>query len=345
MSITIKEIAKLAGVSLGTASNALSGVGTKRVSEETRAKVLAVAKAHHYRMNPFGRALREGRSRLAGVIFPNLLHESLPVVLQGIEDELTKNGYGMLFHTYSSREELKRKCEALLDRQVDGVVMSPEFAMPQSFYDLYKNLEKTVPVVATSGIWQEQLPRVLVDGYEIGVLGTRHLLDYGHTRIALVNELTDWRTDGYRDTLEKAGIAFRADYVFHDFSNGYNGARIFDWVMTFPPELRPTAVFCLSDATAAELQNAAHETGLVLPRDLSVVGTDGLRTGTLAYPQLTSIGQPHYEQGAAAVRMLLKKLAGQEAENVLLHPFLVERASVWTFPGAKPKGKSQRSRL
>ena len=332
MSITIKEIAKLAGVSLGTASNALSGVGTKRVSEETRAKVLAVAKAHHYRMNPFGRALREGRSRLAGVIFPSLLHESLPVVLQGIEDELTKNGYGMLFHTYSSRAELRSKCEMLLDRQVDGVVMSPEFAMPQSFYDLYKKLEKTVPVVATSGTWQEQLPRVLVDGHEIGVLGTQYLLSCGHTRIALVNELDDWRTAGYREALAQAGLPCREEHVFHDFSAGYGGARIFEWVMAFPPEHRPTAVFCLSDATAAELQNAAHDAGLVLPRDLSVLGTDGLRTGTLAYPQLTSIGQPHYEQGAAAVRMLLKKLAGQEAENVLLHPFLVERKSVWKFP-------------
>ena len=339
MSITIKEIARLAGVSLGTASYALSNTGSKRVSEETRARVLAIAKKHHYRMNSFGRALREGRSRLAGVIFPTLRHESLPEVLQGIEDELTRNGYGMLFHTYSTREELKRKCESLLDRQVDGVVMSPEFAMPQSFYDLYKNLEKSVPVVATSGIWQEQLPRVLVDGYEIGVLGVEHLLRHGHTRIALVNEPSDWRTNGYRDTLEKAGIDFREEYVFHDFSAGYNGARLFEWVMAFPPERRPTAVFCLNDGTAAELQIAAHKAGLVLPRDLSVIGTDGLRTGMLAYPQITSIGQPHYEQGASAVQLLLKKLAGQEAENVLLHPFLIERASVWTFPGSKPKGR------
>ncbi len=331
MKVTIKEVAQLAGVGVGTASYALNGTGSTKVGARTRERVLAAARQLNYRVNTFGRALKMDRSYLVGAIFPTVRHESIPEIMQGMEDELTRHGYGMLFYTYSELEELRSKCRCLLDKRADGIILFPEAPHRHDYYDFYRELAASVPVVATSGHRQEELPRVLVDGYELGRIGTEYLIANGHRKIALVNDWLDWRTDGYRDVLAVHGIPFVPDYVFRDFSRPHDGPGLLSWWLEFPPEQRPTAVFCPSDGSAADLQNAAHDREIELPRELSVLGTDGLIIGTLAHPRLSSMGQPHYRQGAESVRLLLELITGSAPENVLLQPTLIPRESVWNF--------------
>ena len=282
----------------------------------------------NYKINPFGKSLRSNQSFLIGVIIPTIIHEVIPTLLQGIANELFKNGYGQLCYTYTDADDLREKAAFMLHKRVDGVIVFPARPDEEKIYKIYAELARNVPFVATSGYKQDIYPRVLVDGYIIGKMGTEYLISKGHRRIALINEIVDWRTDGYREVLENNGIAFSTDYIFSDFSKPFTGEQIIDWLMAFPPEKRPTAVFTLSDKQAVQIIKAAHKKGLILPQDLSVIATDDTPIAELASPALTTVSQPHYEQGVQGARLLLKLIAGEKAYNLMLTPTLIERESV-----------------
>ena len=336
--ITIKEVAMAAGVGLATTSYALNGTGAAKVSTATRQRIREIAVKLGYEPNLAGRSLKSGRSYLVGVLVPQMWpHEVMPVFLQGIEDELNRNGLGLLLCTYQTFEELEKKSQFLLQKRVDGFIVFPAPATETAYYTLYRSLEKRVPVVAASGNYQEVLPRVLVDGAQIGFLGTDYLCRNGHRRIDIVSELNDWRMGGYTKALAKHGVPFDERMIYHDFREPVTqiASRIFDWLRAFPPETRPTAVFCQSEIRAAQLLKLAQDAGWHLPQDLSVLGTDDLPFGQLVTPRISTVDQPHYQQGVEGARLLETLLAGKPVQNVLLKGKLIIRESVfdWTKKG------------
>ena len=331
--ITIKDVARLAGVGIGTASYALNGTKTNKVSDATRQRVLDVAEKLHYKTNTFGRVLKMRNSRLIGVMLPTMVHEVLPVFIQGIQDELAKNNYSMLFHTYSDRHDLENKCQTFLNWRVEGIIFNPQSVKDQPwFYEYFQKLAANIPIVAGGGVSQDFFPHVLVDGEAIGRMGTEYLISKGHRRIALINDLDNWRTKGYLLTLKKANITPNYDYIYNDYEAMYDERKgFFHWLEHFPPKKRPTAVFCLSETMAAKLIAQAQDRNYVLPKTLSVLGTDNSELSNFLRPRLTTIFQSHYLQGVESVRLLLRILAKQDKSNVLLQPELIERDSVFDF--------------
>lgn len=329
--VTIKDVAREAGVGLGTASYALNGTGDNRVSTKTRQHILEIARKLHYKANTFGRSLKLQHSQLIGVIVPTVIHEVIPALIQGIEDELTANGYGMLFCTYSNLSELQKKCQTFLNWRVDGIIFNPQSPSDQPWlYDYLEKLSADMPIVGAGGAQQDHFPWVLVDGHSIGVIGTEFLIENGHRKIALICEPDNWRTQGYREVLLKNDLPFREDYIYHDYPNMLIPEKgILAWLDHFPVQERPTAIFCQSDTEAANLLLQAIARGMTLPRDLSILGTDALAVGKLLTPKLSSIFQDHNKQGMEAVRLMLRLLSGGNTDNVLLQPKLIKQDSVW----------------
>ena len=334
--ITIKDVARLAGVGIGTASYSLNGKGASRVSEATRQKVIAVAEKLHYKPNTFGRALKMRSSRVVGVIVPTVIHSAIPLFIQGIQDELTRVGYSSLFYTYANLHDLEAKCQNLLNWQVEGIIFNPQDpARKPWLYEYLQKLAPTLPIVGGGGMLQGFFPWVLVDGETIGRIGTEHLLAKGHQRIALVNDFDDWRTRGYMQALKNAGLKPDYNYVYNDYEAMYDIQRGFlHWLESFPMETRPTAVFCLNESMTARLMTQAIDRKYVLPKDLSFLATDLSELNDIMRPRISTLAQPHYQQGVEAVRLLMRILDGQKPENVLLQPELVVKDSIFDLTQA-----------
>jgi len=325
----LKDVAKLAGVSISTASYSVNGTGGSRVSEALRSKVLKAARVLHYMPNSLGRSLRTDHSRLIGVIFPTFCHYSTPENLQGIEDELSKHDYGMLFYSYNDIEELKHKFQTMLTKRVEGILLFPESPKNTEFYALYKQMEEYVPVVAIGGNYQEELPKVMVDGEIVGRSVAEYLYSCGHRRISFMCDFDAQTANGYRKVWAEKGLEFHSEYIFCDFSKPITGERFLDWLLAFPIDKRPTAVYTCSDEYSGMIVHASAFHNIRIPHELSVLGADGLGWGGMLTPALSCIYQPHYQQGAAGAKILMDILRGKEKYNISLHPELLIRDSVY----------------
>lgn len=322
MAITIRDVAKAANVSITAASFALNGTGESKVSPQTRQRILEAAQRLNYRKNTFGRALRKNRSNLIGVVFPSVSHALAPVYLQGMEDELTLHDYGMLLYSYNSVADLQQKFNYILDKRVDGIVIFPESPHKTEYYALYQKVSEQIPIVAFSGAYQTMLPKVLVDPFAIGKLATSYLLTNGHKQIAIVCEPDDLLLQGYREAHQEQQLPINLEYNFHDFSEGFNSKRIFDYLTGFSASRRPTAVIAGGDLQACEVIRLALEAGWKIPQQLSVMGLDGLAICKMFLPELTAVYQPHYEQGRSSIQLLLELVDGKDKHDIILQPSL-----------------------
>ena len=328
MAITIRDVAREAKVSITAASFALNGTGESKVSPHTRQRILEVAERLNYRKNAFGIALRKNRSNLIGVVFPTVNHGAISIYLQGMEEELTLYGYGMLLYSYNSEKDLEQKFNYMLDKRVDGILIFPESPRNTAYYELYKKVSSQIPMVAFSGAYQTQLPKVLVDPEAISQLATEYILEHGHRKIAIACEPDSLLLASYRATLERHQIPFYEEYNFHDFSADFSSKQLFDWIAAFPEKQRPTALICPGDLIACGVLSVAQKHNWKLPRQLSVMGVDGLPISKLFLPELTSIHQPHYEQARSGIQLLIELINGGEPHDIILQPSLSPGQSV-----------------
>jgi LacI family transcriptional regulator len=343
MSITIKEVAREAGVSVATVSRVFTG--TVPVQEETRRRVLEVAARLRYQPHAGARSLTTKKTGVLGVLLPNLYGEFFSEVIRGIDLTARRNGYHVfLSSSHSDRTEVEAVLRNLRGR-VDGlIVMSPE-ADAQA---LQANLPSTLPVVLLNcEVEGSAFSSINLDNHGGAFAMTRHLIGLGHRRIAFLqgapgNYDARERLRGYRGALSESGL--EAIAIPGDFSeeSGYGAGAA---VLGLDP--RPTAVFAANDSMAIGLLSALQEAGVRVPADIAVTGFDDIPIARFLTPPLTTVGVRIAGLGEQAIQRLLAHIDegdGQRRQHEILTTTLVVRGSCGGAPAARSGARDPRER-
>jgi LacI family transcriptional regulator len=322
--VTIIDVARLAGVSVSTVSKVIND--RYGVAPETYDKVMDIVSDLGYESSLVASSLRRNSTNVIGILVPEFEPFSTEL-LKGISSAVEGTGYELLAYSGNLEHNQvgweRRSLSRLAGTLIDGaVIVAPTASVTDA----------TIPVVAVDPHTGKTGPSTVeADNVGGARAATQHLIDLGHRRIAHVRGRTDLvsaqlREQGYREALVAAGLEFDPELVR---VGGYRAAETTDAardLLTRPD--RPTAVFAANDLSAIRVMEIAHELGLRVPEDLSVVGFDNVPEAANAVPALTTVAQPLHQMGAEAVRLLLGLLAGGTSEEHLLLPAtLVVRAS------------------
>jgi DNA-binding LacI/PurR family transcriptional regulator len=334
-SVTIRDVARRAGVSTATVSYVLND--SRPVSQETRRRVLAVVQELGYRPSVIARGLQAGESRIIGYSWrpapANQFNPILEKFIHAVAEATAQYGYHVLTFPYPEPyDEVGVYQEMVESGRVDGFVLPNTQFNDQRIRYL---MEVGFPFVAFGRSNPEwDFPWVDVDGADGVGQAMDHLLELGHRRIACVawcetDVVGQHRVAGYLSAMAKAGLAMDPEWVVRMENDYYLAYRATQTLLQLPPDRRPTAVVALSDLMAIGVMNAATDAGLTVGRDLSVVGFDDAPVAGYLRPALTSLRQPIREVGETAVRMLVDLVRGEEPSpcQVLLKPCLIVRDS------------------
>jgi LacI family transcriptional regulator len=339
---TIRELARLSGVSVGTVSRALNGYTDVR--PETRERIVRLARELDYTPAAAARTLVTQRSHVIGVFLetgvgrPDLQHPFFHEVLVGFKGSIGNEGYDLLLFAserpgngYGDHSYLKR-CR---HHNVDGAVL---IGVDPEDGELRRLLRSELPCVGVDvELAGTCTGYVMSDNVDGAAAAVRHLHGLGHRRIATITGLLNTkpgvdRLRGYRDECQRLGLGYRDEYVAYGdfyFESGQAAARAL-----LALDEPPTAIFAASDMTAIGVIRAAAEAGLSVPGDVSIVGFDDIQIARHMHPPLTTLAQDKPGLGEAAARALLRQIEGAEtAEPVTLPVELVERASTGAVGG------------
>jgi len=330
MSVTIKDVARESGVHISTVSRALNdGYG---VNEKTRDHVIAVAARLSYRPNRVARGLVTGRSHSVGLVVSDIRNPFFAEVARGAEDAARSDGCDLVLCN-SDLDALKqmRYVHSLLEKRVDGILMNSVAALN---HDQQAQLAASgVPIVLLNRTASNhQFSTVCADNESGGALAARYLHGLGHRRIAHLTgprqhgNLSD-RARGFVRALQSANDPVHP-VVLHGKFNYAGGTELTRKLLDKHPDT--TAVFAANDVMAFGVVRAVLERGLRIPEDLSLVGFDNIEFSGIVHPPLTTVHQPKYEMGYAAVEILLRQARDKEKripEHRLLGVEIIGRQS------------------
>ena len=327
MAVTMRDVARQAGVSVATVSRVFNESGP--VGEGTRDRILRTAVKLRYVPNGTARSLTTNSTETVGVLLPNLYGEFYSEVIRGVEGAVRERRYHTLLSSvHDGLDELVAALRTLVGR-VDGlIVMSPDIGADV----LEANLPAGLPVVLL-GTPVPDHASVVIDNAAGAEAMVRHLVGLGHRRIALIggapgNTDAQARRAGYRRALRESGVAADPALVVDgDFteSSGHAAARTL-----LALSERPTAVFAANDSMAIGALRAFREAGLDVPDDIALGGFDDIPVARYVTPALTSVHVPIHEMGARAVEAVLDAVEsgeGDRTSTITLSTRLVVRES------------------
>lgn len=335
MKVTIKDVARAAGVSASTVSRALQN--NNRISPEVRARVQKIAREMDFHPNQMARSLVSRRSRIIGAVFPNDIHMNLgnpfyPSLLQGMGHAASEQRYHLLLITGSESltpEEASR--QAVDSGYVSGLIHLAAENEPQK--------EQSVPsVVIGHPVNDWNRCSVDNDNVEAGRIAARYLIDRGHRRILLLGYnprfmFTVDRREGYEKALQEAGLDVRPDWVVSSRPL-YVPEDSEQLRSLFLAADRPTAAVCMDDAQAIALCQLLSQIGLKVPQDVSLISFNNTEASRYHNPPLTTIDVAPYQLGVHAMNLMLSMLERETEQSAAITvPFsLVERDSVQNIP-------------
>jgi len=328
MPVTIKDIARVAGVSHSTVSRALSA--SPLISVDTKKLIRRLADEMGYAPSALGRGLVTRRSATIGLVVTTIADPFIAEVVQGIEETALSCGYNtILCNSNSEPERELRTVRALREKRVDAIIVTS--SRLGSLY-LAHLREVGVPVVLINNqAVGDYTHSVTIDDQYGGELVGRHLAQLGHRRIAYIGgpiwaRASGIRLAGCRKALRAVGLALPPELVL--VGNGRPDGGMEAAQELLHRGLPATAVFCYNDMTAVGVLSALHRAGLRVPEDLSVVGYDDVAIAAHLWPPLTTVAQPKYALGKRAMEMALSLIQNEEqVRDVVLPPTLVERES------------------
>ena len=327
--VTIRDVARKAGVGIGTVSRVLND--SPMVSEETRHKVQIAIEALDYSPSSVARRLSGGRSMAIAVIAPFFTRRSYVERLQGIEHVLSAGGYDLILYNVESVAR-RDECLRALPRgeNLDGLLI---LSLAPNDPEAERLQALGVPTVLIDA-YHPNLSSVIIDDVAGARAAVEHLIELGHRRIGYIGEVLDDnpfnfrpigdRYRGYRDALASAGIDNRPQYHRQGGYGWREGRRMAQELLMLDEP--PTAVFAYSDTMAFGVLEGAQHCNVSIPSELSVVGFDDVEIAQ--YFKLTTIRQPLYESGARGAELLLEYLDSdlrREATHVVLPTELVVR--------------------
>ena len=321
MAITIKDIAKAAGVSHTTVSRALHD--HPAISQETVEKIKRLAVKMGYVPNATARGLKTRRTCALGVIVSQIDDPFWSEVLQGIDEVLHPAGYS-LFVTVTHRDKQREKevVQALVQRGVDGVIVcAPQFSPDQS--QSLNAYGLPMVVVNNEGSAESQYLVYNEDRYGSRLV-TRHVIALGHRQIAFLGNAQGGRTTserekGFRQELKAAQLKVTEAYIHpapHSTPDG--GYAATGYLLSLA--VRPTAIICYNDNMAVGVYSALYQAGLRVPQDMSVVGYDDIAFAAFLTPPLTTLRQFKHDLGSGAARLMLRILEARTESGDWLEP-------------------------
>jgi LacI family transcriptional regulator len=333
---TIKQVAKVAGVSTQTVSRVIND--RPDVAPETRARIQHVIEELNYQPSALARSLIQQRSFTLGVVTSGLKYFGPSRTLNGITSMAEELKYALLLEELPrfDTEDIKPLLQDLLSHHVDGIVWAvPEVGDNRRWVDEILN-DVPVPVVFLTMQPRAGVSIVLVDNYAGGVLATRHLLEQGFSHIGHISGPLDWwearqRKQAWQETLEKSGIKVADTHWSVGNWSPASGATAFEQLLQSYPEM--DAVFVANDQMALSVLRIANRIGICVPQKLAVVGFDNFAESAYFWPSLTTINHNHHELGCRAVQEVVKQIEASrrneqiEAQTVLLSTELVVRES------------------
>jgi LacI family transcriptional regulator len=330
--VTLKDVARQAGVHPATASRALNPQTRLLVSEDTAGRVLAAAAELGYRPNAVARSLRTRRSHTVGVLIPDLNNPLFPPIVRGLEDRLDAHDYVALIGNTDGDDARERRIfEQMRARHVDGYVLATA-RLRNPLLD--QAVRAGVPVVLMNRIAEDySFPSVTVDNERGVTMAVSHLTSLGHRAIACIAGPQDVSTGlsryrGFQAAMADARldvppgrVAFARAFSIEE---GYRCAR-----EILAAGAGCTAVAAGNDMLAVGCYLALDEAGLSCPRDISVVGFNDMPFISMLRPPLTTVAFSHYQVGTEAAQLLIERLAGAPGPVKVLYlaPELIVRGS------------------
>ena len=327
--VTIKDVAKVAGVSYSTVSRALSG--STEISLDTRERILQVCKEMNYTANTVARAMVLKSTKLLGLILTGVNNPFMSELAYHIDRQARARGYNIILCNSSRNLEQERELfELMIGRQVDGILLFP--SGPDSHESLRPYLDRIPTVFIGENLREVPESYVSVDNYQgarLGVeylykLGHRDILYFGRRRGSTTHQL---RADGYTAACRDLGLT--PQYCNNTFSAttikyGYQLAK-----QLFAQKRQFSAIFAATDTNALGIMQAAEENGIRIPEDISLLGFDNIRDSSLPRINLTTIEQPKKMLASVAVDSLLDKIQNELSgyTHRILTPTLIERSS------------------
>jgi len=331
--VSLKDIAAAVGVSTALVSYVLNNKKEGRINKAVAEKIRTTALAMNYRTNQIARSLKTNRTNTIGLILADISNPFSAALARFIEDEADKYNYTVIFGSSDENpEKYKKILDALVNRQADGLILSPP-----------EHAELQI-----AGLQQQQIPFVLIDRYFPGMEtnyvvldnykaafeATQHLIDGGHKRIGLINYASSLfhlaeRTRGYLAALTKNKIAFASDYL-----QQVNGAVLQRETENATDKLlhhkKPAdAILFGSNVIAMHAVKYINQQGYTIPKDIALACFDESDAFDLFYAPLTCIQQPIKEMGELAVKMLLENIdnSNTQIKQVSLDGKLIVRES------------------
>jgi LacI family transcriptional regulator len=331
--VSIREVAALAGVSVGTVSNVLNRPDV--VAELTRSRVQAAIKSLGFIRNESARQLRAGRSRIIGLVVLDVANPFFTDVARGVEDEASESGLAVILCN-SDDQQAKESgyLELLEEHRVQGILITPVSGADERLTRLQRRGTPVVLVDSRSPSGGQC--SVSVDDVLGGDLAVSHLLEAGHKRIAFVGgpmsirQVAD-RRDGALRALERAnGTAEGLQVMETPALNVPAGQQAGAALAEFPAGTRPTAVFCANDLLALGVLQEMTARRIRVPESIALVGYDDIDFAAAAAVPLSSVRQPRHQLGRSAAQLLIDETVGGEAHQhrqVIFQPELVIRQS------------------
>lgn len=330
---TIKDVAKLAGVSISTVSRVMNE--SKPVSPESRRKVLDAIKKLDFKPNELARSLVMRKSNMIGVIVKDIGISYMAQIVRGIEEIGRVYNYDILLSsTYGDIEAEHKIIEFMCTKQVEGIIMISEKINPET---LFKLKSKNIPFVRLDKFYEyTDEHTVSIDYKSTCNKMTNYLVDEGHNSIVFISEDVTSRigreklagfNEGVATRKVKSALINAKDITVQ---TGYDmGEEIFKLIK----ENNSTVVFASEDSLAIGFISYCYDNGLKVPQDISVAGFGDDLIASIYRPALTTIEEPYYDMGAISMRKLIKELRNEEKlkDVTILPSRIVERGSVATF--------------
>ena len=314
--VTIKDVAKLAGVSISTVSRVIND--SKPVTDEVKQRVLDVIKETGYVPNPLARSLVTKKSKLIGVIVPEVSDSFVNEILNGIEAVAKMYDYDILLvNTYSDKQQEIDSIRLLKTKQVEGIVMV-SWILDEDHVNYMK--ESRIPAVYISKTARDyDIYTVSTSNENATYDMTKYLIENNHKEIALIMTskeetiLEAERRTGYERALRDNNIEVRDELIKHgntDYEGGYSSMK-----ELLDDKIIPSAVFVTGDEAAVGAINAIFDAGYNVPQDISVVGFNDTKLAKIYRPKLTTVFQPLFDMGAVSIRALIKLINGEPVEE------------------------------
>jgi DNA-binding LacI/PurR family transcriptional regulator len=344
----MQEIAKMAGVSLGTVSHVLNN--SAKVREPKRTRVLEAIQAAGYQPSQLARGLRRDTTNMIGMIIPDITNPFFPAVVRGAEDVAFSNGYRLILcNTDNDHSKEIMHLNELRTYLPAGLIV-----IPSNFSDLTAQAE-SYRRAGTGVVCVDRLPKhwsgdSVTANNEVGAYNaTRHLLQLGHTRLATITGPLQFtnakeRLGGFKRAMKEAKLHLSPEYTQEtSFDKRGGHAKTLILLRLIP---RPTAIFAGNDMIALGALLAVREAGLRCPEDISVIGFDDLDLAETTNPSLSSVSQSGYQLGTTAARLLLDRREGDTgpAKHIVLETVLNLRNSVAPPPENAQNNLSAKSR-